>query len=192
MPSHIATSARLSRPRVRRAPAPATRPGMTMLEVILAVLLLAVLVVSITSSISLIAAMESRARQRTNACELANRLILQYLDDEKSMPSDSLPLDYGKERYFWKKQDWNVRMNVNRTQESTGPSLQGLNRYKMVRVTVFESDESGDYPRPGVELVHMERIYDPATARNPDSAHKLDEEGIRKMINSIFGSGGTQ
>lgn len=164
-----------------------SRRGLTLLEILLAVTLLVLLTTSITAAISSIVAMEANSRHRVAGCELANRIILQYLDDEETLPSDALPLDYGKHRYFWKLRDWNVQMSINKTQQGLSSGLQGLNRYKMVRVDVYEAIEEGDYPVPGERIARVERMFDPATARNPDSISKIDADGIRKLINTVTG-----
>lgn len=149
--------------------------------------MLVLVTTSITAAISSITAMEARSRKRVAACELANRLILQFLDDDKTVPSNALPLDYGKDRYFFELTPWPSRMQINHRQERAGANLQGLARYKVVRVTVFEADEEGEYPVKGDELATIERIYDPASARNPDSIAKLTEEDVIKLINAVTG-----
>ena len=171
--------------RTRRS-APSRR-GLTLLEILLAVVMLVLVTTSITAAISSITAMEARSRKRVAACELANRLILQYLDEEETLPSTSLPMDYGKERYFYELTPWQSRMQINKKQEGVGSNLQGLARYRVVRVTVYEAEMEGDYPIKGQELATIERIFDPATARNPDTIAKLDENGVLKMINAVTG-----
>lgn len=173
--------------RPRRHAGAVSRRGLTLLEILLAVTMLVLVTTSITAAISAITAMEARSRKRVAACELANRLILQYLDEEEALPSSSLPLDYGKDRYFYELTPWQSRMEINRRQQSSGSNLQGLARYKVVRVTVYEAEEDGEYPIKGQQLASIERIFDPATARNPDTIAKLDQNAVLKMINSITG-----
>ena len=174
--------------RPRRHAGAVSRHGLTLLEILLAVTMLVLVTTSITAAISTITAMEARSRKRVAACELANRIIIQYLDEKKSLPLEAKPLDYGKDRYFYELTPWQSRMQINRTQESAGPNLQGLARYKVVRVTVFEAEESGDYPVKGQRLASIERIYDPATARSPDSIQKTN---VEELINDLFPQGAT-
>lgn len=167
MNPHAAQHARTSR--TRRY---ASRRGLTLLEILLAVVMLVLVTTSITAAINALVTMEANSRKRVAGCELANRILLTYLDDDKNLPSPAMPLDYGKDRYFYKIADWSARMTINTRQEGAGQGLQGLNRYKVVRVTIFESDESGEYPLAGDELAHIERVVDPANARNPDTMRR--------------------
>ena len=65
------------------------RPGVTILESVMAALLLGLICATIFSTVSAVATADLRGQQRLEALELSNRLILQYLDDKNKMPSEA-------------------------------------------------------------------------------------------------------
>lgn len=75
------------------------RRGVSLLEVVLSSVLLGIIATAVAGAISSIVTAEMRSAQRLEALELANRLILQYLDDEKSMPSESEHINQGSGSY---------------------------------------------------------------------------------------------
>lgn len=164
---------------------------MTLLEVVLSVMLLALVTASVTGAISSITGMETRNRQRLGAYELANRLMLQFLDDYEALPDKSLPLEYGPYLFYWDLEKSPMKMVINSKQESGGASLLGLDRYKFISVTVFAAEPAGDYTRRGEPLASISRVVDPALPRNPDSMDLVGKspDKIRNMILDAIGGG---
>jgi type II secretory pathway pseudopilin PulG len=77
-------------------------PGLTLLEIVLASALLGMVAAGILGTLSAIWGWQGRQQEVLGAAEVANRLILTYLDDETVMPSQALPVAYGPYRYHWK------------------------------------------------------------------------------------------
>lgn len=164
---------------------------MTILEVVLAVLLLSLVAASVMGAISSINQMQFNNRERLAAFEVANRLILQYLDDPTEMPRDSLAIDYGQYKFFWKLDETTAAMEINpKHQTSGGASLNALDRFRVVAITVFESKQSGEFPVAGEPIASMTRMIDPFTPRNADSMDALgrDPEKLRRWLNPLLGN----
>ncbi len=169
-------------------------PGLTLLEVILSVVILTGVATSIVSAIAYVEGADARDRRRLAAHEIANRLVLQWLDDNKAMPEAWLPIAYGdRYEFFYDLSITQVRMELNQKQVRTETVLQGLDRYRLVAVRVFDADYSDPRrPVPGEELALLWRVYDPAYGRNPDATTRFgeNEENILELINLILGLGG--
>jgi hypothetical protein len=179
-----------SRPRQARRVA-AARRGITLLEVILAVLLLALTVAAVTGAISAILGMEAEGRKRLEAYEICNRIMLQFLDDEDGLPGKSLPITYGDHKYFWDLDKTPARMVINKKQESGGANLQALDRFMLVGVTVYDANENGNYDTKGEPIAFLSRVIDPYAPRNPDSLDTFgnNPDKITKMIQGLLGGG---
>ena len=169
----------------------AARRGITLLEVLLAVMLMSLTVASVMGAISSIALMETNARHRLEAYEIANRIMLQYLDDEQGLPSKTLPITYGDHKFFWELDKTPARMVINRKQESGGANLQALDRFLLIDVTVYDSDSTGQYDIKAEPIAGLARVIDPAAPRNPDSIDTFgtNPDKIRGLINTIVGVG---
>jgi len=172
-----------------RRPAHPRSRGMTLLEVLLAVVLMVLICVSITTAVSAIVSMERRSRQTVAAYELANRLMLRhldtFLDKTEPMPDKSLKLEHNGELFFFDMAVDRVRMEVNSSQR--GNALQGLNRYQIATITILEAEGDPDNPTRGEPLAAISRLYDPATARNPDTIGKVGADGIGELLRNVFG-----
>lgn len=164
---------------------------MTILEVVLAVFLLGLLAASVAGALNAANAMDERNRQTLAAYELANRLVLTWLDDKKRMPAETLPLDYGNYQFMWDKQAERVRMRINDRQKSSGASVpQALERFRMITINIYLAEGEGPQPRPGTLMASLTRIYDPAAPRNPESMKNIqDKDTLLELINSLTGGG---
>ncbi len=176
---------------VRRSPRCA--PALSLLEVILSVVMLTGVTTSIMSAIAYVERADARDKRRLAAHEIGNRLILQWLDDSKSMPEPRLPIAYGdRYEFFFELSVTPVMMELNERQTRGETALQALDRYRLVAVRVFDSDEPElGQAVPGEELALLWRLYDPAAARNPDAISRFGEndENIVDLINLILGGG---
>lgn len=187
--------------RARPHPRPATRPsrggrrarpGVTFLEAVLGVVLLALVTASLASSVSFMQRSHARLERRLGAAELANRLILQFIDDRESLPSQSLPLEYGEHLFRWSMEEQRVRF-VTRTPPSTSTvtaaigSGVSLDRVQMIIVRVWLAPESGGSMMysPEIPGVVITRLIDPMAFSNPDSLQSLLEQpdGIERLMN---------
>ncbi len=171
------------------------RPGVTFLEAVLGVVLLGLVTASLAASVSLMQRSHARLERRLAAAELANRLILQYIDDSQSLPSRSLPLEYGTDLFRWSMEEQRVRF-VTRTAATPTAGTAGvgsgvsLDRVQMVMLRVWLAPESGGSTQyssdiPGVVIT---RLVDPLAFSNPDSLQSLLEQpdGIERLMN-LFG-----
>lgn len=171
---------------------PRHRRGMTILEVMLSVIILGLVAAAITGAISAGETMNGRARQMVAAYELAHRLVLTWLDDERRMPTETLPLDYGPYQFMWDKTESNFRMEINDAQRrSSGSTPQALSRFKLVTVNVYMAEGDPRQPYKGTLLATLSRMYDPAAPRNPDSMKTItDPDKLSKLIRELTGQGG--
>ncbi len=171
---------------------PSARPGVTFLEAVLGVVLLALVTASLASSVSFMQRSHARLERRLAAAELANRLILQFIDDRESLPSPSLPLEYGTHLFRWSLEEQRVRF-VTRTPASTSAVSAGvgsgvsLDRVQLVIIRVWLAPESGGAMMysPDIPGVVITRLVDPLAFSNPDSLQSLLEQpdGIERLMN---------
>ncbi|MEZ6244041.1 MAG: prepilin-type N-terminal cleavage/methylation domain-containing protein [Phycisphaerales bacterium] len=178
------------------------RRGMTMLEVVLAVVLLALLAATFATSHSYIHAAASREAQRLGAAEIANRMMLQYIDDKKMLPPQSTQLDYNQQRYRWSLDEIPVDLKLDpaaaENESQRGGGL-GLERIRMIVVRAWLSEDSGGsyIYTDSVPSITLTRLFDPLgfEHHSPDSAERQlgTEEGIREVLDTILRlQGGTQ
>ncbi len=162
--------------------------ALTLVEVLLSVALLALAIGVVMSAVSSIAGMEGNGRKRLAAYEVANRLMLQYLDDAKKMPDKNLPIEYGDRTFYWELDETPAVMKVNHRQEAAG-NLQALDRFKLVVVTVYDQSTEGGMDTVGEPLALLSRAIDPYAPRNPDSLDTFDKDQskITDMIRSLVG-----
>lgn len=154
------------------------RRGMTMLEVVFAVVLLGLVATSAASLFGLLTRLHTDNNQRAAAYELASRIILQHLDDPKEVPSESVALPYGPWRFRFDLDEQPVRMVVKQTEASARTADKiPMNRFKMITVRVWIVAEGTEWSSDtaGEEMASLTRIYDPLSAmlfRNPDARER--------------------
>jgi hypothetical protein len=172
----------------------ARRRGVTLLEIILSVVLLAGVATAILAAISYIEAGDGRDRKRLAAHEIGGRLVLQWLDDFDKMPAPLEPIPYNRDEFLYTCDISPVVMNLNERQRRGETSLQGLDRFLLISVRVYEAVPNGTpIPSRGEELAHIWRLCDPSASRNPDAMDRFgkDPEKINWLLNVILkGVGG--
>jgi len=189
----LARAAHLSRTRYRAA------RGVSFLEVVFATFILAMAVATMASAVNAISNQQSRSRQLLACAELANRLIIQYLDDENSLPPDGLGVPYGDEEFRWRKKVTRVDSVLDETiarvaeeAQSSRQLPQSPDRLKKVAITVWLSEQSGGsrLPDTGAPQVTMVRVVDPLAfhRRTPDSIENLMEQGTERIFERILGN----
>lgn len=177
------------------------RRGLTLIETVAAVVLLSLLAAAVLGALSSVVAQQTRQNRRVQAMELANRLMLQYLDDPNLMPARSMPVAYGRERYRWDVAETPVRL-VHALSDAAGEgerrSPLTLDRIKVVTLHVWLSEES-DGSMSFTEVVPsatLVRLMDPIAGlyRNPDTMTAILADDKRKReIFAMFqdtGAGG--
>ncbi len=173
--------------------------GITFLEVVLSTVILAMAVAAMASSCGFLFGVQTRQQRTLGCAEVANRLILQYLDDQKSLPNPDLPVEYGPAQYRWNLEKSRVRVVTDPAldQAVSDRRIQSglsLDRLEQITVTVWLSERSGGARTlgEGPPSVTMTRLTDPVKVyRNPDSFDNLinTEEGRRSLINMLMGGG---
>ncbi len=185
--------------------------GITFLETVLAVVLLGLTTMSVVLAVNYISAASIRNAHRMNAAEIANRLLLQFFDDPATLPSDTQPIQYGKEgefRYRWTLGEEAVTVELptpvapnaeddRREQQlaSLGrSSMDRFTRFRVVRVKVWLGEETGGafFPDAGVPQVTIARLYDPADIPNwnPDKLRRQIDSGggLRGVLDQMTGA----
>lgn len=176
--------------------------AMSMLEVVAAVAILALVTATITTAINYMVAQNGRERRQLACMEMANRLILMFLDleDEAQMPSQSLPLptSYGGDTFMYSMGLDRVTLKDNRRAIERQSSSQrgGMSKDRVRQVTIrvwLHKDSQGrPYPPESAPSATLSRVYDPLPLqRSPDSLqNRLNTEGgIRGIVNTVTGGG---
>lgn len=174
------------------------RRGMTLIEVILAVVLLGMVGATLASAAGFMGNMQRRLEQNLGAAELANRLMLQFIDDRESLPSTSLPIDYDKDQFRWTLEERPVTFNIeSNSDEQSGSSTSvgsgvSLSRIKMVTIRVWLSADSGGSRafEQGIPSATITRLIDPLAFSNPDSLETLLNQpgGIERLLQQFIDS----
>lgn len=154
------------------------RRGLTFLEVVLAATLLALLAsVTFGGFSSMIAAQERQVR-RLACMEIANRLVLQHLDDPTAMPSPSLPIRYGDVEFRWSLEKSAIQFEHGVPEAAAERALTSslrLDRFVNIYVTVWLGEASGGSATFDALIPHasLSRLVDPIGMRNPDSLENV-------------------
>jgi len=165
-------------------------PALTFLEVVAAVALLAILASAVSSAFTFMHTRFRRERQILGAYELANRMMLQYLDDPAAMPDSSLAISYGAEEFRWTVHEDPVVFTPAVAMQNTGIDGRerrlAMDRLRQVSLAVWLAENSGGSLAPSTEVPHAEvtRLVDPRGFRNPDTIqHILDSpDGLRRLM----------
>ncbi|GJM18978.1 MAG: hypothetical protein DHS20C14_11910 [Phycisphaeraceae bacterium] len=172
---------------------------MTFLEVILAVVLIGLL----ASTIAMLTGSLQRSQQRHKDLlathELANALILQYVDDPNSVPSSSEPVAYNDAKYRFTFKETRARIALDAAafgDDQASRRERNVDRVKQISVTVWPSEDFGGSARFDQSLPHasLTRLVDPLSFANPDSANtRLNTEegmtGVLQELMSLDGGG---
>ncbi len=169
------------------------RRGLTFLEAILAVVLLAMVATTLSSSVSFMSKTQKRLDQKLGAAELANRLVLQYIDERDSLPDKTLPIEYDMDLYHWTLEESKVSFEFDDQQEdddSRVGSGVSLDRIKLITIRVWLGADSGGSRSyaPSVPNVVVTRLIDPLAFNNPDSLNTLLAKpgGIETLFESLL------
>ncbi|MCA9277025.1 MAG: hypothetical protein KDA29_13470 [Phycisphaerales bacterium] len=177
----------------RRALHARARRGVTFLEALLASVLLAMVASTLAGGVSFMTNSQRRMDQKLGAAELANRLILQYIDDRESLPDRSLPIEYDIDLYRWTLEEAPVEFVFDNIQADDAAGVGGgasLSRIKLITVRVWLSADSGGSLAyaSDVPSCSITRLIDPLAFNNPDSLKTLLEQpgGLERLFNSMM------
>jgi prepilin-type N-terminal cleavage/methylation domain-containing protein len=162
------------------------RDGLTLIESVSAITLLGILAAFVLSALSSMITSQRVQQHRMGAAEIANRLVLQYLDDPATMPQEGLPVAYNGARFRWALAKSPAKL-VPAVQsaaalDANGQPVRGksglsLDRLGVVTIRVWLSEESGgsfNYGAGGVPSFALTRLVDPTYIfRNPDSLDNM-------------------
>ena len=170
------------------------RRGLTFLEAILAVVLLSMVATTLASAVSFMSHAQRKMDQKLGAAELANRLVLQYIDERDSLPERTLPIEYDRDLYRWTLEEAPVKFEFDDqgADEPTNNVGNGvsLERIKLITIRVWLASESGGSRAytPMVPSVVLTRLIDPLAFNNPDSLETLLQKpgGIDQLFNSLL------
>lgn len=170
-----------------------SRRGVSFVESVLAVVLLSMVGATLAGAVSFMARSQKRLDRNLGASELANRLILQYMDDRESLPDRSLPIEYDVDRYRWTLEEAPVQFvfdnQVADDSASVGNGV-SLNRIKLITIRVWLASESGgslSYSGDVPSAV-ITRLIDPLAFNNPDSLETLLKQpgGLERLFDSMM------
>lgn len=169
----------------RRVHPGANRRGMTFLEVVLASALLGIVAFGIFGALNYLVLQQKRAEQIAGAAEVANRVVVMYLDNPKAMPPGGRPIPYGRNLYRWTYEASPIEVyDPNAIGEATPMSLTRLQ--ELTVSTWLHEDSGGAYsPNPGTPGIVVRRMLDPLASRNPDSLERAVQDG--RLVEEITG-----
>ena len=170
---------------------------MTFLEAVLASALLGIVSMGVLSALNYLVLQQKRAEQIAGAAEVANRVVVMYLDDPDDMPPGGRPIAYGRHLYRWSYEAAPIEVfDPNATDE---PKPLSLTRLQELTVSVWLHEDSGGAfsPHAGTPGIVVRRMLDPLATRNPDSFERAIEDGgfIEGITGGAAGarrSGGSQ
>lgn len=168
--------------------------GMSILEVVAAVAILAMVTATVTIAINYMVAQNGRERRQLASMEMSNRLVLMYLDDKHNMPSTTEPIMYAGDEYLYSLKDQPTTLEENsRARERTAGQRGGLRRDRFRQVTIrvwLHKDSQGrEYPPDVAPGATLSRLYDPLyLLRNPDSAANTinTNAGLQDLVNQAL------
>lgn len=161
---------------------------MTFLEVVLASALLGIVAMGVFGALNYLVLQQKRAEQLTGAAEVANRVVVMFLDNPEAMPSNGRPIEYGRHRYRWTYDAGPILVyDPNATESQQSPLT--LDRLQELTVTVWLHEDSGGTfaPGPGTPGLTVRRMLDPMASRNPDSFARSIEDG--RLFGGLQGEG---
>lgn len=205
----------LRRPDRAAAPCPAARPapaprGLTFVEVVAALLMLALVAVTVLGGLSFLDSAAARDRYRLAATEVAHRVILQYMDNPAALPDPRLPYEfdepYPATRYRWilreeflaaEGDERGPGARRRRAKVTEGASMDELFKSHLYQVTVevYLFDDAQALVSLSEPLAKLSRIYnyindrsDPE--RTKDRLLKLVEKATGTKLPATEGEGG--
>jgi hypothetical protein len=152
-----------------------------MIEVVLASVLMAMIASTLVSGLGYVHAAHRRQERQLGAAEMANRIMLQYLDDKDALPSDALPIAYGARgelRYYWKVDKDKIELRLDRagaksqTGRTSGIDLKNLLEMVTVRIWYEHIPNVNPSLSGNPPDFMLKRIVNNMAVRNPDSIMK--------------------
>jgi len=171
-----------------------SRRGATLIEAVLATVLLGMVAATLASAVSFMSASQRRMQQRLGAAELANRLMLMYMDDQDAMPNKSLPIEYDMDLFRWTLEVDPVEFTMAQLpQEADDNAIgSGINfgRIRLVSIRVWLSEDSGGARGFSTQFPNSQltRLIDPLALSNPDSLQTMIDspDGMERLFERLM------
>ena len=171
-----------------------TRRGATLIEAVLATVLLGMVAATLASAVSYMTASQRRMQQRLGAAELANRLMLMYMDDQDAMPSKSLPIEYDMDMFRWTMQVDPVKFTMAQLPPEAEDNAIGsgvnFGRIRLVSIKVWLSEDQGGARGFSTEFpnAQLTRLIDPLALSNPDSLQTMIDSpgGMERLFERLM------
>ncbi|MBC7771264.1 MAG: type II secretion system protein [Pyrinomonadaceae bacterium] len=160
--------------------------GMTLIEVVVSVLILGLITAAVAGAMSYTLGQQAYSNVRLGAYEVANRLVIQFLDDDSVMKDiRGKPIDYGNRKYRWEYYVEKVEMKMKPNEPgSNRASPNNLGRFELVTVRVW-LDRNEVEAVGGVKdvppLAELSRLLDPIAPRNIDAMNRLASDTTRLL-----------
>lgn len=165
-----------------------TRRGLTFLEVVLATVILASVVAVTMTALNFIYGQSERQIAREGAMELANRLMIIFLDDENEFKRQPHSLDFDGRRYNWSSREDAVGV-VPVIDGESARAIKSAERLRNIQIDVWLADgtDANDQPSPAAPSARVVRLVD-VIYMNPDSVANTmsSDEGIRGIIDRVM------
>ena len=184
--------------RPRRA---AARRGFTFLEAVLAAALLGIISAGVLGSISFIWNLELQNRRELAAAEVANRIMVAYMDDATSLRSLPPVIYYENEGYRWSADEDRVSLRDTNPQARVGTDGRQqdaaviFGELVSLRVTAWHDDGTEAAFSPGAgPSASIDRVINPLDFPSFDSLERLLEnpERIELITRGLMGLGASE
>ncbi len=180
----------------------ASRRGVTILEAVLSTVILGMTAVAVSSAVGYVQRSAERGKLRQHAYETANRIMLQWLDDETAMPRQDLGYFDGTYWFHWDIQVTPLVVEVPGDSvlvaPSEGQAVNLFNAQKLVTVRVYNGVPNGigGVARGDDELALLSRTHNPIVklaGRNPDAGVRAagNRERTAAIMGEILSAGGS-
>jgi type II secretory pathway pseudopilin PulG len=170
---------------------------MTFLEVVAAVAMLGIVSAAMFGVFGFVTGTSLRQQRLLGCAEVANRLMLTYLDDPTKMPDSAKPVDYGPEtapsrfRWEYKEEPINIIEAIPEAMDLSRASPFPKDRFRQVTVRVWLSEESGGsrFADDSTPTATLTRLVDPLYPRNPDSFMNMlqDPQAFKDFMGTMMG-----
>lgn len=198
MNRHRATNRHFPRGAVRCGhPGRRARAGITFLEIVCGTALLGIVAATIFSVFGFITLSQVREQRMLACAEVANRLMLNYLDNPAGMPDPNNVVEYGPvdspAKFRWDVKEERVELHEARPEgrDTTREGPLRRDRMKQVTIRAWLSEQSGGAQTldSSVPQVTLARMVDPLALRNPDSTENMlkDPAAYQKWFEAMMG-----
>ncbi|TVQ33137.1 MAG: type II secretion system protein [Phycisphaeraceae bacterium] len=166
------------------------RRGVTFLEVVLAVALLAMLFTTIVSAYGAIRSMGVREQERLSATEVAHRIIMIYAHEgPDKVPGENEFVEYGPDLYRFRLSEESLieepggreGLSIRRAVPFSGLSANRRIEARLVQITVeVFPEQTGRIPSTAEPLASVSRIFNPL-----DTSTQTDDVLLQHILRQL-------